>query len=365
MSGIASLSIDVGADVDTGVAGLKDVASAASGASRAVGDLGNDAAASVSKIGLTSDAADDLAGKTGKATGALGALAGGFEAVGLGAFATGLQTASVATDFMSGAGDSLNLIMESNAAKFLAAKVATIGQTIATGAASVATGVMTAGQWALNAALNANPVGLIVIGVVALVAGLVLAYKKSDTFRGIIKSVGKVGKDAISGITNVVRSLVGWVKDKLPGGFSTAKTLVVTYVKVMTTPIRTVVTVVSSLVSAVKDKLPGAFRAAKTALSNVKDALLSPFTAVGNAVQNVLDLISRIHLPKLPDLNPFSRTTATPVVGAGGGSFGGGGSSYRGGDQIIINVTGTMLDGDGVAKAVEKVMARRDRRFGR
>jgi len=50
-------------------------------------------------------------------------------------------------------------------------------------AVSAATKVWTAGQWLLNAALTANPIGLVVAGIALLVAGFILAYKKSDTFR--------------------------------------------------------------------------------------------------------------------------------------------------------------------------------------
>jgi tape measure domain-containing protein len=43
-------------------------------------------------------------------------------------------------------------------------------------------------QGLLNIAMDANPIGLIVIAVAALVAGLVVAYKHSETFRGIVQA---------------------------------------------------------------------------------------------------------------------------------------------------------------------------------
>ncbi len=75
--------------------------------------------------------------------------------------------------------------------------------TIAHGAATVVTATATkiaaAGQWLLNAALTANPIGLVVAGIALLVGGLILAYKKSETFRSgvdflwnsILKPFGK------------------------------------------------------------------------------------------------------------------------------------------------------------------------------
>jgi hypothetical protein len=65
-------------------------------------------------------------------------------------------------------------------------KVATVAGAIAGAAAGVATKALTAGQWLLNAALTANPIGLVVVGLVALGAGLVVAYKKSETFRKVV-----------------------------------------------------------------------------------------------------------------------------------------------------------------------------------
>ena len=59
-------------------------------------------------------------------------------------------------------------------------------------AGTVATWAATAANWALNAALNANPIGLIVLGVIALVAVIVLLFKKFNLFPKIIGGVMKV-----------------------------------------------------------------------------------------------------------------------------------------------------------------------------
>jgi SLT domain-containing protein len=53
---------------------------------------------------------------------------------------------------------------------------------------SNATRIATGVQAAFNAVASANPVGLIIVGVLALVALLVVAYKKSDTFRSIVQA---------------------------------------------------------------------------------------------------------------------------------------------------------------------------------
>lgn len=53
-------------------------------------------------------------------------------------------------------------------------------------------GAMAVAIWAVNAAMLANPVTWIVIGIAALVAVLVLAYQKSETFRTIVQTAFKV-----------------------------------------------------------------------------------------------------------------------------------------------------------------------------
>lgn len=53
------------------------------------------------------------------------------------------------------------------------------------------TAVVTAAQWAWNLAMEANPIGLIIIGIVALVAAIVIAYKNSETFRKIVQETWK------------------------------------------------------------------------------------------------------------------------------------------------------------------------------
>lgn len=69
-----------------------------------------------------------------------------------------------------------------------------------------ATKVWTAGQWLLNAALMANPIGLIVIGIVALVAIVVLIATKTNWFQRIWAAAWGAIKGAVSGALNWIRS---------------------------------------------------------------------------------------------------------------------------------------------------------------
>ena len=86
--------------------------------------------------------------------------------------------------------------------------LATIGAGIAgyalvIGTIRVATGLWAAAQWALNAAMTANPIGLIIAGVAALVAGVILAYNKVGWFRTAVDAT-------FNGIKFVVGAVVLW-----------------------------------------------------------------------------------------------------------------------------------------------------------
>lgn len=68
-----------------------------------------------------------------------------------------------------------------------------------------ATRVVTAVQWALNAALTANPIGIVIAALVALGVGLVVAYKKSETFRRIVDRAWGGIKVAVRAAWNFIR----------------------------------------------------------------------------------------------------------------------------------------------------------------
>lgn len=71
-----------------------------------------------------------------------------------------------------------------------------------------------AAQWLLNVALTANPIGLVIVAIAALAAGVVLAYRKSETFRGIVNSLWAALKVAGTWIVDTGKKVGTWVVDK-------------------------------------------------------------------------------------------------------------------------------------------------------
>jgi phage-related protein len=105
------------------------------------------------------------------------------------------------------------------------ATASTVAHGIATRASAVATGVMTVAQRGLNLAMRANPIGLVITALFAVGAALMLAWKKSETFRRIVttafngvKAVAKAVGDFISGIWRTAFSGVKTAWNATVGG---------------------------------------------------------------------------------------------------------------------------------------------------
>jgi len=67
----------------------------------------------------------------------------------------------------------------------IAVKVANLASATATSVWAAATGIATAAQWLLNAALTANPIGLVVVAVAALVGVIILIATKTTWFQTV------------------------------------------------------------------------------------------------------------------------------------------------------------------------------------
>jgi phage-related protein len=91
-------------------------------------------------------------------------------------------------------------------------------------AVRLATTVWTGVQWLLNAALTANPIGLVIAAIGALVAIFVVVYNHSEGFRNAIAGLWQGIKDFATGVVrsfqsfvttvaDAFRTAIGWVSD--------------------------------------------------------------------------------------------------------------------------------------------------------
>jgi Flp pilus assembly pilin Flp len=99
--------------------------------------------------------------------------------------------------------------------------------------------VLTAAQIAYNVALNANPIGIVIVAIAAFVAAVIVAYEKSETFRKVIEGIGEALRTAFNFLKNtVIGALTNfydaittafvWIRDKagpILDGFKDALTV--------------------------------------------------------------------------------------------------------------------------------------------
>tara|TARA_R110000868_G_scaffold116745_3_gene310482 strand:+ start:2399 stop:4033 length:1635 start_codon:yes stop_codon:yes gene_type:complete len=102
-----------------------------------------------------------------------------------------------------------------------AIKTAMVALEIATYAKAAATKIATAAQWLFNAAMSANPIGLVILAIVAIIAIIVLLVKNWDTVTAVvgkvwdkIKNFAKDAWDAIKGFGSKVGGFVSDIVSK-------------------------------------------------------------------------------------------------------------------------------------------------------
>ena len=170
-----------------------------------------------------------------------------------------------------------------------AMKVYAAVQTIA----RAATIAWAAGQWLLNAALTANPIGLVVVGLAALAAGLT-SPKKSETFRAIVTGAF----EAVKGAFDAVKDAAGAVLDFFGDHWKTIATLI----SGPFAPIVLLATDAFGIRSALEDAITGIidwivgkataiFDAGKKFGVGLKDGAVSGVTGIAAAVWNVVKLV--------------------------------------------------------------------------
>ncbi|MFI2431994.1 phage tail tape measure protein [Streptomyces sp. NPDC018693] len=76
-------------------------------------------------------------------------------------------------------------------------------------ALAAALAVAAAAQWVLNSALLANPIGLIILAIVGLVAAVVVLWKKNEAFRDFVTAAWDV-------IWGAIKKVWDWVKNNWP-----------------------------------------------------------------------------------------------------------------------------------------------------
>lgn len=126
----------------------------------------------------------------------------------IGFMSGGLKKAALGMKSFAVSAGKATLALARNTGAWIANKVQVVAHGIALAAQKVAALASAAAQWALNVALTANPIGIVIAVIVALVGVLVLAWNKSKTFRTVITSVFNGIKSVITTDMNIVKKVI-------------------------------------------------------------------------------------------------------------------------------------------------------------
>lgn len=154
-------------------------------------------------------------------------------------------------------------------AKMVAHKVATL-------ACSVATKAMSIAQGALNLVMSLNPIGLIIIGITALIATIVLLWNKCEWFRNAIKVFFEVNKIMFQALCEALK--VAWEGFKI--AFKAVCDWLKPYIEVIWNAIKTTFEIV---VNALKTTWEGF----KVTWTTVAQAISTTWNTITNAIRTV------------------------------------------------------------------------------
>ena len=169
------------------------------------------------------------------------------------------------------------------------------------GTAIVVTKVWRGVQLAMNFVLAANPIGIVVLAIAALAAGIVIAYKRSETFRNVVNG-------AFDAVKSGATTLANFVTKTIPAAFDT----VVTFVRSIPSRLAAIFTgaasvfynagvqLMAQLAAGITAKIGDAINAAKAGLDKLKGLL--PGSPIkwgplknwnnGGAGQRLMDLVA-------------------------------------------------------------------------
>lgn len=182
-------------------------------------------------------------------------------------------------------------------------------------AITAATKAWAAVQWALNAAMTANPVGLVVLAVIALIAVIVLLWKKSDTFKSAVIACWDAIKKAAVAVWNGIKVAAGLF-------FKAVKIYFTVYKTIALLAFRVVKTVAIAVWNAIKTAAGAVFRAittiirreiegVKTIIRGVKAVATAVWNAIKTAASTVWNAIQSVVRREIDGMKTIIRTIKT------------------------------------------------------
>ncbi|MGL5851637.1 MAG: phage tail protein [Phycicoccus sp.] len=227
------------------------------------------------------------------------------------------------------------------------AAVTSVAHRVAMIATSAATKAAAAGQWLLNAAMTANPIGLVVAAIALLVAGFIYAWKNSETFRRIVTGAWTGIKTGAIAVFNFLKTFIsgafafvknaflrytplgliishfGRIRSFVVGVWNAIKNGASTAWGAVTGAVRNAVGSINSTVSGIRNKVVGALTgAARWLYDSGRSIIQGLVNGIRSLISRPADLI-REGLASARRLLPFSPAKEGPFSGKGWTYFSG------------------------------------------
>lgn len=208
-----------------------------------------------------------------------------------------------------------------SAAKWIAHKAVTIASTVATTA-------MSAAQAALNFVMSLNPITLIIIGITALIAAIVLLWNKCEWFRELCYALFEGLKQAwgatvqffkscwdwfvglwnvaVEGVKNIWQGICNAIKSIWEGIVNTIKSLWNGFKSIFESVGNSIRSVWNGLTSMISSVWNGVVNGVKSAWNGI----ISPFQSVVNSIKNIWDGIKSMF--KLPHFSITGKFSLSP-----------------------------------------------------
>lgn len=179
-------------------------------------------------------------------------------------------------------------------------------------------------QAALNLVMSMNPIGLVVLAIIALVAAFVVAYKRSETFRAIVQAAMHGVAAAFGWVWDKAKAIFGWLKAHWPlilalltGPIGIAVMLILRYWDRIKSGISSAWNGIVGFIKSIPGRITGALgnlgNLLKDAGRSVIDGFLRGIMDKFNAVKSKLSELTGM----LPDWKGPASTDERVLYGAG------------------------------------------------
>lgn len=167
-----------------------------------------------------------------------------------------------------------------------------------TGAMAVVQGIATAAQWALNVAMSANPIGLVILAIVALIAIVVLLVTHWDTVKAVAIGVWEAIVGAVQAAWNwlvgIGQQIAQWAVKTWNAVLEANRRVWQAIVNFVKAVIQTQINIVKGFLNTVKGVWNNIVTAAKSAWNAVVNAHKAAINAAVNVVKGIISKVRSI-----------------------------------------------------------------------